>query len=218
LDASVWHPLLDANYLWSTGETGPAITVDGQGAYAVQVVLGCDTLRDTVHVAFGGLAFDLGPDRSLCAGDSASLEVPAGAEAWWWSDDGAGPDRRVGAGEWGLTVSDSVGCLTSDTVLFNEVDCACAVWVPNVITPNGDGINEVFLPIQRCDLRHYALTIHDRWGRLAWRSDDPDEPWDGRVAQDDAFTTLYAWQLELRWWDGVMVRGRLLRGHISVLK
>lgn len=218
LDASITHPLIASSYQWSTGATTPAITVGESGTYSVQVVLGCDTLLASAQVVIGGIRLDLGADRALCAGDSMTLAVPAEAAASWWSDGGAGPVRKFPAGTWSLTVSDSAGCITTDTVAFVEVDCACTVWVPNTITPNGDGINDVFQPIQRCALRHYSLSIFDRWGRLAWRSDDPEELWDGAAAQEDAVDAFYTWQLDLRWYDGTAERSSLRRGQVNVLR
>ncbi|MBX3100918.1 MAG: gliding motility-associated C-terminal domain-containing protein [Bacteroidetes bacterium] len=46
----------------------------------------------------------------------------------------------------------------------------------NVFTPNGDGINDRFIP--RKDLQGYTLQVFDRWGNLV-HSGTQDTPWDG---------------------------------------
>ena len=54
--------------------------------------------------------------------------------------------------------------------------------LPNVITPNGDGINDVFEPkVTGLDLITGAKTvIFNRWGNVLWDSDDPLIQWDGK--------------------------------------
>ena len=52
--------------------------------------------------------------------------------------------------------------------------------IPNVITPNGDGHNDVFIIenlIRDCD-----LAIFDRWGNLVYHSSNYDNSWDGKKA------------------------------------
>jgi gliding motility-associated-like protein len=52
--------------------------------------------------------------------------------------------------------------------------------VPNVITPNGDGRNDV-LKLQR--IENYGpveITIMDRWGALKYSSDNYQNDWDGK--------------------------------------
>ena len=54
--------------------------------------------------------------------------------------------------------------------------------LPNVITPNGDGFNDVFEPkVTGADLIVGARTvIFNRWGNILWDSDDPLIHWDGK--------------------------------------
>lgn len=61
--------------------------------------------------------------------------------------------------------------------------------LPNVITPNGDGYNDVFEPIVTgADLIVSAKTvIFNRWGNILCDTDDPLIHWDGKSKQ----TNLY---------------------------
>ena len=54
--------------------------------------------------------------------------------------------------------------------------------LPNVITPNGDGFNDVFEPVVTgIDMVVGAKTvIFNRWGNILWDSDDPLIQWDGK--------------------------------------
>ncbi len=57
--------------------------------------------------------------------------------------------------------------------------------LPNVITPNGDGFNDIFEPkVTGLSLITGAKTvIFNRWGNILWDTDDPLIQWDGKSKQ-----------------------------------
>lgn len=77
-----------------------------------------------------------------------------------------------------LTVTnEQSGCASTDSSSTISVSDA-ALEFPNAFTPNGDGVNDVFLPAFR-SLKSYELTIYNRWGRRIFTSSDPTSGWDG---------------------------------------
>lgn len=50
--------------------------------------------------------------------------------------------------------------------------------IPNVFTPNGDGVNDFFLPQIPC-AETYSLSIFDRWGNLITTIENNARGWDG---------------------------------------
>ncbi len=50
--------------------------------------------------------------------------------------------------------------------------------VPNVFTPNGDGVNDV-LKVSYESLVSFRAAIFNRWGKKIHSWDDPDQGWDG---------------------------------------
>lgn len=54
----------------------------------------------------------------------------------------------------------------------------CTVFIPNAFSPNGDGINDVFLPLSDCEYEYFHMRIYDRWGELVY-STDTYAGWDG---------------------------------------
>ncbi len=52
--------------------------------------------------------------------------------------------------------------------------------VPNVFTPNGDGMNDEFRVLYR-SLREYHIWVYNRWGKLVYESTDPSKGWDGNI-------------------------------------
>ncbi len=52
--------------------------------------------------------------------------------------------------------------------------------VPNVFTPNGDGINDEFRVAYK-SIRKFEMVFYNRWGRKVYEGKDPANGWDGEV-------------------------------------
>lgn len=118
-----------------------------------------------------------------------------------------------------LTVTNAFGCLSEATSTIVVVD-QFNVYVPNAFTPDGDNVNDVFLPrvVGRDLLESYQLAIFDRWGIEVFKSDDIDEPWLGNFrggeyyVQDDA----YIWQIKYKLIGSD--KGEVITGHVFQLR
>ncbi len=62
--------------------------------------------------------------------------------------------------------------------------------VPNVFTPNDDGINDEFRVAYK-SIKEYHIWIYNRWGRLVYKSTDPAKGWDGRINGKPASVGTY---------------------------
>ena len=75
------------------------------------------------------------------------------------------------------TVINEAGCAATAT---GEVSVSGSVfYAPNSFTPDGDGLNDVWLPVAR-GINVYHLEIFNRWGELVFETRDPQEPWLGQ--------------------------------------
>lgn len=86
-----------------------------------------------------------------------------------------------------VTAIDSTGNVSqmSNKVCVNYDDCPFYE-LPNVFTPNGDGINDLFVPVQTSGvfynpsaIDHINLTIINRWGKIMFTTTNPYINWDG---------------------------------------
>lgn len=79
------------------------------------------------------------------------------------------------------TVINEAGCAATAT---GEVSVSGSVfYAPNSFTPDGDGLNDVWLPVAR-GINVYHLEIFNRWGELVFETRDPQEPWLGQKGTD----------------------------------
>jgi gliding motility-associated-like protein len=65
------------------------------------------------------------------------------------------------------------------TEITNSSECPDAVFPPNVITPNADGLNDVFHVFGLDLFDNSKVEIYDRWGNMVYRSDNYENDWDG---------------------------------------
>ncbi len=84
-----------------------------------------------------------------------------------------------------LKVSDNTGCTDYDTLTIGVTVEPSKLDVPNVFTPNDDGINDVFKFTEDGlkGMKEFHLTIYDRWGKKMYETYNPEEAvnvgWDG---------------------------------------
>lgn len=69
----------------------------------------------------------------------------------------------------------------------------CKVFVPNVFTPNGDGVNDEFRPEFGCSIDQYHLRVFNRWGILVFESKDPSTGWEGAYRGKPLPRDVYAY-------------------------
>lgn len=55
--------------------------------------------------------------------------------------------------------------------------------LPNIVTLNGDGVNDFFKAIKVRQIKEIDLVIFDRWGTLVYETKDPYFKWDGTSLQ-----------------------------------
>lgn len=91
------------------------------------------------------------------------------------------PNDGVIVGCFAMTVADSNRNVTpmSDTTCFDIFNCL-DYHFPNVFTPNGDGVNDLFTPFMPYSgVVKVDMQIFNRWGRRVFKTEDPDVKWDG---------------------------------------
>jgi gliding motility-associated-like protein len=117
-----------------------------------------------------------------------------------------------------LTATTTFGCQAThcDQVV---IDPEFLVYTPNAFTPDGDGINDNFMPvISGGDPEDFMLFIFNRWGELIWRTDIMNKGWDGQkesqqgVVQED----VYVWKLMAK--DVTKGDKHEWVGHVTLLR
>ncbi|RYD82815.1 MAG: PKD domain-containing protein [Sphingobacteriales bacterium] len=72
---------------------------------------------------------------------------------------------------------------TAETSLYNPREKLQKPTIYNVITPNGDNMNEVFEILNLAPCSYYELEIYNRWGQIIYENKGSKMYWDGTTKQ-----------------------------------
>jgi gliding motility-associated-like protein len=92
------------------------------------------------------------------------------------------------------------------------------IYVPNAFTPNDDGTNDFFFPVQiGIDPTKYEMWIFDRWGNMIFYTDDLAKPWDGTVQGSSEICQIdtYVWKIKA---TDILGGKHDLQGKVSIVK
>lgn len=95
-------------------------------------------------------------------------------------------------------VTNTFGC--KDTAIKQiTVNPDLLFYIPNAFTPEGNGHNEIFMPvITGSEIVFYDFKIFDRWGQMVFRSNQPTLGWDGMFEGQVVQDGVYNWTIEMR--------------------
>lgn len=119
------------------------------------------------------------------------------------------------------------GSYTVMQVVFNQYGCSDTAYIPvevlpeyrffipNTFTPNGDGLNDIFMPAAfGCE--NYHFMIFDRWGMLLFETYDTMQGWDGRFKGEKCQEDVYVWKIEF---TNAVSRGyEQYIGHVNLVR
>ena len=112
-------------------------------------------------------------------------------------------------------------CNSKDSIIVDIKYCDCNVVVPSAFTPNGDGMNDLFRPLNanKCRVDKIDLNVFNRWGDLMFHSEDIQNPWDGTFKGDPLPIGVYLWTLEYSvHGENAQVSSGSMTGSVTLLR
>lgn len=162
----------------------------------------------------------LGPDTAICGGSETlmlvdSINVMDPTASWLWNTGETTPAISITTpGNYFATVT--VGnCHASDSVLVAE---DCFMSMPNIFTPNGDGVNDYFYPRQFLagGLTAFKMDIYNRWGQLIFSTNTVDgRGWDGKFNGEPQPQEVYVYIIDGTFRDG---KKEHHQGNVTLLR
>ncbi len=173
-----YHP--GYTYTWQDGSHNPYFETDTGGVFTVKVknAEGCPNSDTLVLTKLFLPRFDFGNDTVICEGDCFILNPGLENADYYWQD--GSNDSVFCASETGkyyLTAKNICG-VWSDSIFIGSKYCG-DIYIPNIFTPNGDGINDVFI-IKGIENEVWKLEIFNRWGNRVYLSLDYNNDWQGK--------------------------------------
>jgi gliding motility-associated-like protein len=178
----------NATYLWQNNTTSPTFNVSQQGTYWVQVTQNNCTSSDTINVNFNPLpTVNVGIDTTLCLRDTITLDAATNNATYLWQDNSTSSTFNVSQQGTYWVQATQNNCSLTDTILITEEECELILEIPNVFTPNNDGLNDVLVPKSNFGVISMNTTIYNRWGNTIYETDNLFIEWDGQFATDGTY-------------------------------
>jgi gliding motility-associated-like protein len=189
------------SYSWNGGVIGDTLTVTNTGIYIVTAHLVSCEITDTVSVYFSPYpVVNAGSDFYSDCEDNTLLYGATTGDSTFWELDNI-------LLTYGDTVVIPTPTRTSDLVMISylneckardtvniKVDCVY-IFAPTAITPDGDGLNDVFR-VYANGLTQYTLRIFNRYGEVVFETSDPEDVWTGGFNDYYLPNGIYTWQIE----------------------
>ena len=208
------------SYIWQDGSTSETYPANTTGWYwlSVNADEACPE-TDSIYLTFesGTQILDLGNDTIICFDQPLLLDVNLpGANDFEWSDGSNSSTLLIeDSGNYAVTVT-SNDCLEYiGSINITARDCQpCDFYVPNIFTPNNDGINDYFTPNISCNYTNYQLFVYNRWGSLVFRSSDPLVNWHGTFNGEKAEIGVYTYFIQYIYNNEL----RIISGDVSLIR
>jgi gliding motility-associated-like protein len=193
------HTKFASLYTWQDGSTNANFMASESGIYYVTVNSRCFQASDTISLFYQKApVLELDENLSLCAGDTAYLDAYSTyAHSYRWfnlaSPSLISTQSSLAITQEGVYVveASNEGCTVRDTIKVKFDECDKNLFIPNVITPNGDGINDNFT-VKGILEGKWTISIYNRQGRIVYQSQTYSNDWNG---ENLPYSNLYFYHL-----------------------
>ncbi|MBS1564951.1 MAG: PKD domain-containing protein, partial [Bacteroidetes bacterium] len=218
--SSVVNPLA---WSWNFGDGGsstapsPTHVYSQSGQYrvthTVSSATGCTAIV-TKTIGIGQPAVNAGNDTIAAIGQPLQLHA-TGAVTYQWTPD-AGLDNSSSATPVAILQNDmtyivqgtsAIGCTSLDTLHIKTYK-GPEIYVPGAFTPDGNGHNDLLIPVLPGVRQLNYFRIYNRLGQLVFSTTRAGEGWDGKINGHLQPAGTYVWIVQLKDYLGVNRQAR----------
>jgi gliding motility-associated-like protein len=199
------------SYVWSTGDSSSSVSVTPLTNTNYSVVVFNNSCTDTAQITVYVNSLpniNAGQNITINYGQSATLTATGTNGTYIWTPDDwltcnvcpvtvSTPEETT---TYYVSVVDSNGCIASDSIIV-YVNYENVVWVPNVFSPNDDGVNDI-LYVRGKSIESFELVIYDRWGEKVFYTNKLDIGWDGTFRGKKMNKAVFVYYLKGFFKDG----------------
>lgn len=212
-----------ASYVWSNSSTEPSVSV-GTGTYTVAVTNqeGCSATSAPFAVVVGSdpqASYIPNPPSPSIIGTTVQFNDASngnGAPITDWDWDfgvgGAGSSDQdpsftytlPGTYVITLIVTTADGC--QDTLVTSYSIVPLDVIIPNVFSPNNDGLNDTFV-IENGKYFENSLTVYNRWGQAVYEAKNYKDSWRANGVPEGTYYYVFT-----------IMNDREYTGHLTIVR
>ena len=191
-------------YLWQDGSTNTFYQITQSGSYTLEVSNSCNFETSTIEVTVLpeiSFNFDLETEYSICPDEGVHIEIPSDISIQTiWNDGSVESGKFITeAGNYDVRVFNDCQDSLFKFIVDYKYCTNLEIYVPNIFSPNQDGINEFFtlgFP-EDWDILSAQVRVFSRWGELVFDSRDPYFTWDGTFKGEPLNPGIFVYTIEL---------------------
>jgi len=206
-----------STYTWSNGANTGSILVNPVSTATYTVVGGsavnCTSQPTvaTINVA-PNPTVSVSDNNTICIGQNAMLTA-SGATTYTWNTGDSTKNITLNPTiTTNYTVTGALGMCSSSATATITVNNPFSFTLPNIVTPNNDGIND-FIDFGKYQFSSLQLEIYNRWGNKVFESANPTCLW--KPTEDDG-TYFYTAQYQIN--CNGEAQSKTLKGFITVIR
>lgn len=96
-----------------------------------------------------------------------------------------------------VSATNQFGCTASDEVNVRIIPICDELFIPEAFSPNGDGLNDVFAPIDYGQSDMISFQVFNRYGQMLFEANNFGDTWDGTAGGKDQPIGTYAYLLRV---------------------
>lgn len=129
-------------------------------------------------------------DTIVCLDEYIGSEYLTDSLTFYWNGIGYEDSVNIQGNQWyNLTVENQFGCQYSDSIYVISVNCEDEL--PNVFTPNGDGVNDYFYIDEAIIYPNNKLLIFNRWGNVILEEHNYQNTFNGEGLADGVYYFIF---------------------------
>jgi gliding motility-associated-like protein len=215
--------------LWQDGSGMLHLIADFPGVYSLQLSNACGAVTDELVLGFDTNIPQLDLDSSIpwCEGDIIQIDATQSffADYTWNTGETTSSIQITTPGIYHVDVNVPCGSISQQVEIYPDTQCEDIevhndIYIPNVFSPNDDGINDWFTVSIRPDLVVTAMTgsIFDRWGNLLYASAEIPFQWNGLFEDEEVLPGVYVYQIKCSYLEGQAAREKFFAGDVTVIR
>ncbi len=207
----------------NTGVFNPNLSGSGTHTitYTIAGICG-DVDQTTINVyAIPVATFSSGLESCMGSSDAWIALILSGGQIpyniIWNNADTTQNLSMLAPGVYTVTVTDAHNCqiVSSEEITESTLDCYTPhVYVPNVFSPNGDGVNDVFY-VRGAGVESLHLLMYDRWGEKVFETTDLNSGWNGTFRGADCESGVYVYTLRFTLSNGDEIKSK---GSVTIVR
>ncbi len=158
---------------------------------------------------------NLGADTNYCPGYTGPITFTVNGNNILWSNGSTNNNITVTEPNTYFVTVTSINCENSDTI---KVVRDCYLNVPNSFTPNNDGLNDYFMPMDLVtfNMQNFEMQVFNRWGEMVFKTNNINgQGWDGKFGNKQQPMGVYVYHIKATFKNG---NGEIFTGNVTLLR